>query len=218
MLNSIFKSLKLYLYPKMAFLLNLVSYKMTRIEIYGQEKARKIEENNSVLYALWHGKLWLPVCFFRNSSYVALASSSQDGEYIARVLEKYGYQLVRGSSSRSGGRALLKLIKKIREGNSVFITTDGPKGPIHKLKPGIVFLQEKTAAVIIPIGVAIKKKKTFSTWDRFIMPYPASRAVIYFGDALKLSSEKSLKEKTFEIEQAINKADRRAEAYLDITS
>ncbi len=96
-----------------------------------------------------------------------MASRSRDGDYISRILNKLGWEVVRGSTSKGGARSLLKLIKKLREGKSLGITPDGPRGPIHKVKPGIIYLAQKSNALIIPIGVAFSKKKVFSSWDRF---------------------------------------------------
>lgn len=208
------KEFKFWLISTIAYLLIIISYKWTRISVCGREKLNNLENKTPVLYAFWHGKLWLPAYFFKDDECIVLASQSRDGEYISRVLEKLGYRMVRGSSSRGGGRALLKLIRKLRKGNSAIITPDGPQGPRYKAKPGAVYLQEKSDAVIIPVGIAIKNKKTLGSWDRLVLPYPGSRAVVLYGDPLYLPEDKSIEERSELLENAINKTQKDAEELL----
>lgn len=206
---------KLLVYPIMVYILNFISNKWTRLEIHGKDKFKSLSVDTPILYAFWHGKLWLPAYYFKGLDYLVLSSLSRDGEYMTRVLKRYGYQIIRGSSSRGGGRALLALIRKIKKGNSAFITPDGPTGPIYKVKPGIVYLQEKTGAPIVPIGVAIKRKKSFASWDRLVFPLPGTRAVMVFGEVLELPSVGcSIEEKAVLLEEALNRAQKKAEELL----
>ena len=120
MKKRISENIKLFLYPALFYSLNLVSNWWTRLEVYGKENLKDIEGGKAGSFCFWHGKLWIPVFYFRGQNYLALASPSRDGEYISRVLQKYGYKLVRGSSSRGGGSALLSLIRLIRKGRVCF--------------------------------------------------------------------------------------------------
>ncbi|MFP4016405.1 MAG: lysophospholipid acyltransferase family protein [Halanaerobiales bacterium] len=208
------REFKYWLISTIAYLLITISFKWTRISVYGREKLNYLEQKTPVVYALWHGKLWLASYFFKDDDCIVLASQSRDGEYISRVLEKLGFRLVRGSSSRGGGRALLKLIRKLRKGNSAIITPDGPRGPRCKAKPGAVYLQEKSDAAIIPIGIAIKNKKILGSWDRLVLPYPGSRAVIFYGDPLYLPEDISIEERSELLENAINETQQDAEELL----
>ena len=214
MFKKFITSIKLFLYPQLVYILNIVSNRWTRIEVYGKDNVNKLNSEIPILYAFWHGKLWLPAYYFKGLKYLVLSSLSRDGEYMTRVLKKYCYQIVRGSSSRGGGRALLELIRKIKKGNSAFITPDGPTGPIYKVKPGIVYLQEKTDAVIIPIGVAIKYKKTFASWDRLIFPLPGAKAAMVFGEPLYLPVDISIEERAKLLEDAINAVQEEAEGLV----
>lgn len=214
MKKRISDNIKLFLYPALFYLLNLASNWWTRLEVYGKENLKDISDGKPALFAVWHGKLWIPLFYFRGQNYLALASSSRDGEYISRVLRKYGYQLIRGSSSRGGGRALLSLVRRIREGDSVFITPDGPTGPIHRVKPGIVYLQEKTGAPVIPVGVAIERKKVFGSWDRLNFPLPGTRAVLVIGQQLFLPVDGSREEKALALEEAMDRVEKKAAELL----
>lgn len=214
MKRRISENIKLFLYPALFYALNLVSNWWTRLEVYGEENLKDIAGGKPALFAVWHGKLWIPVFYFRGQNYLALASPSRDGEYISRVLQKYGYKLVRGSSSRGGGSALLSLVRLIRKGESVFITPDGPTGPIHKVKPGIVYLQEKTGAPIIPVGVAIKRKKIFGSWDRLNFPLPGTRAALVIGQQLYLPVDSSREERALILEEAMSRVEEKAAELL----
>lgn len=214
MKNRFLEKVKLFLYPVLVYILNIISNKWTRLELYGKDNLKNISEETPILYAFWHGKLWIPAFYFKGLNYLVLSSLSRDGEYMTRVLERYGYQIVRGSSNRGGGRALLSLIRKVKKGNSAFITPDGPTGPIYKVKPGITYLQEKTGAPIIPIGVAIKHKKTFASWDQLIFPLPGTRAVMVFGEVVDLPLDSSIEERAIMLEDALNRVQEKAEDLL----
>ena len=208
------KNFKYWFIPNLTYLLNIISNRWTKLEVYGREQLELIADDTPILYAFWHGKLWLPAYYFRSLGYIALSSLHQDGEYMTRVLKRYGYRVIRGSSTRGGSRALLELIKAVKKGGTPFITPDGPTGPIYKVKPGLIYLQEKTAGIVVPIGVAIKRKKTFNSWDRLIFPLPGTRAVLVFGEPLSLPAEKTLEERAVLLEKALNKTEARAEQLL----
>lgn len=214
-MNKYLKKFKLCLYPRFAYYLNIISNKWTKIEVYGQENITELDDNTTIIYVLWHGKIWLPMYVMSDSSHYALLSSSRDGEYLNKVLVKFGYQGIRGSSSRGGGRALLKVIRKLKEGGSIIITPDGPRGPIHKVKPGTVYIQEKCRGVIIPIGVAIEKKKVFSSWDSFNLPLPGTRAVILYGSPFELPLKLNIEERGIILEKRLMETEKKAAALLN---
>ncbi|SFL33633.1 hypothetical protein SAMN02983006_00880 [Halanaerobium salsuginis] len=153
-----------------------------RLQVEGWEKVNDdLKAGHSLVFSIWHGKLWLPAYFLRAREIYALASLSQDGSYIADVLERLGWRTVRGSSSRGASRSLLSLYRKLKHGASAAITPDGPTGPIYQVKGGIIFLQEKADALIVPVGADASWKKNFSSWDNFMLPLPFSRAALVFG-------------------------------------
>lgn len=212
-MRKLWKNIKLWIIPRLVYIFNIISSRWTRLEVYGRENVENVADE-AVLFAFWHGKLWLPAYFFKERGYLVLSSLSRDGEYMTRVLKRYHYRVIRGSSSRGGGRALLKLVKEIRKGHSAFITPDGPTGPIYKVKPGIVYLQEKGGGVIIPIGVAMKWKITINSWDRLILPLPGTRAILFFGASVYLPEDKSIEERAEILENSINQAQEKAEIIL----
>jgi lysophospholipid acyltransferase (LPLAT)-like uncharacterized protein len=137
-----------------------------------------------VVFALWHGQLLPPTWLHRQEGMVTLASRSADGEYIARVLDHWGYHVVRGSSSRGGEGALRELVRLIHAGRSVAITADGPRGPREKLKFGVLQMAQLTGAPLVPVGTAASRAWRFNSWDRFLLPLPFARIRIAYGDAV----------------------------------
>lgn len=143
---------------------------------------RFAEQDEPVLFALWHGRL-LPLSYFhRHRNIAAMISQSQDGEYIARIASGWGIDPVRGSSSRGGREALRQVTRRIRAGQSVAITPDGPRGPRQQLQPGVIAAAQLTGAPIIPLAAGCSSAWWPGGWDRFCVPRPFSRVTVLYGE------------------------------------
>lgn len=135
-----------------------------------------------LVIAAWHDEFFPLMHIRRALKLVTVVSQSNDGEYLARLLESLGIRTARGSSSRGGVRALLRAARLIRgEGCNGFITVDGPRGPRHVVKDGAVFLAMYSAAHLVPIRVFPQRAKIFPSWDRFQLPLPFSRVRVLWG-------------------------------------
>lgn len=161
------------------------------------------------IYSFWHGNE-LPIVLAnltnRIKNVVIMVSLSKDGELVSRVLHKFGYLTVRGSSSRGGRKALIKMIRCARDGYSLAFAADGPRGPYHKLKLGVVYVAQKTGIPIIPISCSSKNKFVLSrSWDKFIIPIPFSKMVQAYGKPIYIDKEDDINEKTTIIEEKANK-------------
>ena len=143
-----------------------------------------------VIYPFWHRCL-IPACFlWRNKRIAVLTSTSFDGEYIARILNKFGYTPVRGSSTRGGVRGLLGIQKELESGHAVAFTIDGPKGPMYVAKPGPVLLARMTALPIICFHVELENPWVLNkSWDRFMIPKPFSRALARASKPIHVPSD-----------------------------
>ena len=139
--------------------------------------------DKGVIYTLWHGRL-LPLTYMhRHQNIATLISQSRDGEYIARVVERWGYKAIRGSSSRGGSAALREMVKVARTGRSMAITPDGPRGPRQKLKPGVLMLAQLTGQPILPITAsATRAWWVDARWDEFLVPKPFSTVFVRYGE------------------------------------
>lgn len=136
----------------------------------------------NVIYACFHQDDLSCLPYFANQKIVILISQSKDGQILASAAEHMGYQVVRGSSHRGAVAGLLALMKKCREGFSLTIAVDGPKGPIYKVKEGITNLSHKTKRPIVPVRAIVEKKKVFSkSWNQATLPLPFSRIRIVLG-------------------------------------
>ena len=141
--------------------------------------------NERYIGALWHNRLLLLPHVLRrylpNRKGAALISPSRDGDLLADLVKRFGYEVVRGSSSRRGASAMLQLADVIAGGRDAVITPDGPRGPAYQIGGGIVFLAQKSGAAVIPINMEYESCWRLKSWDRFILPRPFSNVRVIFG-------------------------------------
>jgi hypothetical protein len=110
-----------------------------------------------------------------------MTSQSRDGEFIARVIRRFGFVPVRGSSSRGGQKALLEMNQLLAEGHAVAFTIDGPRGPRYVAKKGPVLLARMSGAAITAFYVAVERAWVLNTWDKLVIPKPFSRIYVRFA-------------------------------------
>ncbi|OMQ03010.1 hypothetical protein BW722_04705 [Lawsonia intracellularis] len=147
----------------------------------------RIDAGLPVILCLWHDELF-PLIYFRGKlKIITVVSKSKDGDILANVIQRIGLETARGSSSRGGSEALRNVIKRMKDGFCACITVDGPKGPRHKVKKGVIFLAQQTNAPIVPIRIFMEKSKKISSWDRFQLPIPFSKIHVICGDAYYVS-------------------------------
>ncbi len=120
---------------------------------------------------------------FRNRNSAALVSQSKDGDILNKILARWNYKVVRGSSSKGGKQALNELTELVRNNNSAVITPDGPRGPAGKMKNGAIIISKECDVPIIPVKITYKNsKKLDRSWDKFEIPYPFSECEVNFGN------------------------------------
>ncbi len=168
------------------------TYKFEFIGIEHLKKARTIQPTGSFIMSIWHEQvLTVMAAHAHQEPYIALASRSKDGEYAAHVANKFGFYAVRGSSrgrrgDKGGKEALTEYIEKLSQGISGGITIDGPKGPRHVCKPGIVIMSHKTGSPIVPVIAEASRYWEFNSWDRFKLPKPFAKIKIIYGEPIKI--------------------------------
>jgi hypothetical protein len=173
------------------------------------------DKDKGKIYALWHGYALALAFFGLDRGIVVLVSRFRDGDIADGLLKRFGFETVRGSTEEGreekGGRsALLKLTKLLKEGKNVAITVDGPKGPPLKAKDGVIFLAQKTCAVIVPVCVKFEKFFRLNTWDRLVIPYPFTKAQLLVGKEIKVNPEDTLENKRRELEEELLRLERMA--------
>ena len=152
---------------------------------HGEEKLKEIHSSNSpILICLWHGYFIFPMIYLKqNYSFSKVVSSThKDSMVLAAVLQKFGFSLIKGSSSRGAKNVLKKMIKQYKKPQSItIITNDGPKGPPRVAKEGSILLARKSGAKIIFVSGKSNKYWRLKTWDRFILPKPFSKNDVYIS-------------------------------------
>ena len=141
--------------------------------------------NENYIAALWHNRLLLISYvlkrFTPHRPGAGLISASRDGDLVTDLTERFGFDVVRGSSSRLGASAILELTAVLASGRDVLITPDGPRGPPYDLGPGIIFLAQKSGAAVVPINMEYSAYWRVKSWDKFILPRPFSKVRVIFG-------------------------------------
>jgi len=180
--------------------------KSLKISTQNSEAIEKLKsEKQNFVLAFWHGTMLLPWYLHGNPSFAALTSKSKDGDLLARILKKWKYNVVRGSSSVGGDVALGIMIDYTKNDYSIAITPDGPRGPRHKFKAGAVITAKKANVPIVLSGVGYKKRKVLKNWDKFEVPFFFSRAKIIYSDPIYVSNELNYDETSDVIEECETK-------------
>src|SRR6187200_2551184 len=132
----------------------------------------------------WHGRI-LPATFYiRRRGIVVITSENFDGEWIARIIERFGYGTARGSTSSGGKRALLRLVREMKGGRPAGFTLDGPRGPARVAQPGAVWLAMATGNPLLPFHLEASAAWTARSWDRTQVPKPFSTVGLAVGEPL----------------------------------
>ena len=176
--------LTLAIAPRLVWLLLSIVGRTWRFEVLAPEDVTPAFHGftpSREIYAFWH-QCVLPCAFyFRSTQATILISQSFDGELITRTLELFGFQAVRGSSSRGGREGLIALRRVLDQGKPAIFTADGPRGPIYKSKPGAIKLAQISGAPIGCFHLQPEKAWTINSWDRFLVPKPFTRIAVSWG-------------------------------------
>ena len=167
----------------MAFLVKMVSLTY-RVKIDDRGGWYKEEQPSPAVISIWHNRFLFMACMVRRSlreKMSVLISTSRDGEYASTFIRFFGLDVVRGSSSRGGVGALLKLHQELENKRSVVLTVDGPRGPRYSVHPGVVQLSSKNRTPIVPVMVNAKHYWHFKSWDKTQIPIPFSSVTLVVG-------------------------------------
>jgi lysophospholipid acyltransferase (LPLAT)-like uncharacterized protein len=170
-------------YPLLASLGSTYKY-----VVEGMEHLRAAEALGHPIHAFWHGRILPGAMYFKHRGIVVITSENFDGEWIARIITKFGYGTARGSSSRGARRALLQLVRDI-EKRPVAFTLDGPRGPARVAQPGAVWLAKATGNPIIPFHLEADRHWTLNSWDRTQIPKPFARIALAFAPPVSVPAE-----------------------------
>jgi lysophospholipid acyltransferase (LPLAT)-like uncharacterized protein len=166
-----------------------------RYEVDDRAGVLQMPANECGIGAVWHNRLLImPFVlkrFFPRRAGAALISASRDGAWIATLVERIGFDVVRGSSSRLGASAMFQMADVLAHGRDVVIAPDGPRGPVYELGPGIILLAQRSGAPVFPLHLEYSSCWRLKNWDRFILPRPFSKVRVIFGPAHQVAATKS---------------------------
>lgn len=184
----------------------------TRLRWLGFDRLERARRSNGraagpVVYAFWHQRQVFFTWSHRGAHLKVLVSRSRDGEMIARAMRLSRIDSCRGSSSRGAVAAARELLDALEAGFDVAVTCDGPKGPAREVKPGILYLAQKTGLPIVPMANAVSRRIEFArAWDRFQVPLPFSRAAVVHGRLVFVGPHDDLAAKARELKEALDEA------------
>jgi lysophospholipid acyltransferase (LPLAT)-like uncharacterized protein len=171
--------------PRIAVWLIIGLYRLLRIvHVNTGYPESCLARGERVICAFWHGRLLMMPFAYPGQRVVILISQHRDGEYISRIARALGFQVIRGSATRGGVRALRQIIRALKEGLNLVITPDGPKGPRAKVKSGVIEIARLTGAPIVPVSFSAVRRRFLKSWDAFLLPLPFSRAVYIWGEPI----------------------------------
>jgi lysophospholipid acyltransferase (LPLAT)-like uncharacterized protein len=169
------------------------------------------------IMAFWHGRILPATYHFRNRGIVVITSSNFDGEWIAGIIERFGFGTSRGSTSRGGARALLQLSRDLSAGRPAGFTVDGPRGPARVSQPGAVWLAKASGHPVLPFHLEADRYWTLKSWDRTQIPKPFATVAISVGEPFYVpreATEQEIEGYRQRLDGALNAAEARAKAML----
>jgi lysophospholipid acyltransferase (LPLAT)-like uncharacterized protein len=141
--------------------------------------------------AFWHGRILPAAFYFRRRGIVVITSENFDGEWIARIIERFGYGTARGSTTRGGKRAMLQLVRDMEAGKPAGFTVDGPRGPAGVAQPGAIWLAKATGNPVLPFHLEASSYWSVSSWDRTQIPKPFSIVALAVGEPMDVPADAS---------------------------
>jgi lysophospholipid acyltransferase (LPLAT)-like uncharacterized protein len=186
-----------------------------RVCVSREEGAQQTVGQRPLIGSFWHACIIPATYMFRNFGVRVMSSNSYDGEYMGRIIRKFGFVAVKGSSTRNAVRALLGLRRALQEGWTVAFSLDGPRGPRYKVKPGPVALARSSSVPLTMFHVAVDRAWVLNTWDRLIIPKPFSRVLMRFGKLIPVppgASDSDLERYQAELQACLDRVCEFAEA------
>jgi lysophospholipid acyltransferase (LPLAT)-like uncharacterized protein len=165
--------------------------------------------------AFWHGRILPATFYFRRRGIVVITSENFDGEWIARIIERFGYGTARGSTSRGARKAMLQLLRDMKAGRAAGFTLDGPRGPARVAQAGAIWLASATGNPLLPFHLEASSHWSLRSWDRTQIPKPFSTVALVVGepiDVAKDASSEVLEAARLELEARLTALEARATA------
>jgi len=169
------------------------------------------------IMAFWHGRILSGTLYFQRRGIVVITSENFDGEWIARIIQRFGFGTARGSSSRGGLRAMLQLVRDMEQGRPSAFTLDGPRGPARVAQPGAIWLARATGNPVVPFHMEASSKWTARSWDQTQIPKPFTTVAVAIGDPFDVAgdaTDQQLETARQELERRLRTLEDRAAAMI----
>jgi lysophospholipid acyltransferase (LPLAT)-like uncharacterized protein len=179
-----------------------------RVSASFEDGAQHALEDRPLIASFWHSCIIPSAYIFRDLGIRVMTSASYDGEYIARIIQRFGYSAVRGSSSRNAVAAQLGMRRALEEGWTVAFTLDGPRGPRHTVKPGPVALGRASGLALTTFHAAVDKGIVLNSWDKMVIPLPFARVLVRVGKLIHVpagASDEDLERHTAELQATLDR-------------
>jgi lysophospholipid acyltransferase (LPLAT)-like uncharacterized protein len=148
-----------------------------------------VRSGRQPVMAFWHGRILPATYYFRRRGIVVITSENFDGEWIAGIIERFGYGTARGSTSRGARKALLQLTRDMAAGKAAGFTVDGPRGPARIAQAGAVWLAKATGNPVLPFHLEADRHWTLNSWDRTQIPKPFATVALAVGEPLHVEPD-----------------------------
>ena len=181
-------------------------------EVPGRDERGKI-------FCGWHGKSFVFAYDRRGCGDTVVISQSNDGDVQNEVFSRLGFKTLRGSTGRNGERALIGAIRALRAGGTMAMTPDGPRGPSGVVQPGVMLMAQRSGAVLVPVGIAVRPAYRAPSWDRYAIPAPFARVRILYGEGIAVArdaSEAEIEAARLRLQTEIDRLEDRAAADLGL--
>lgn len=183
-----------------------------RLRHHGDGAMRALEADGTpFIIAFWHRHLLLMPYCYRGGPISVLISRHGDGALIAEACRHFGFSVSRGSSTRGGVGAVREMLRRAREGWSLGVTPDGPKGPVGIVKPGVIQVAQRSGLPIQPVALAASRARRLRSWDRFLVPLPFGRVDFVYGELLRVARADDVDAAAAELARRIDRAGAEAE-------
>jgi lysophospholipid acyltransferase (LPLAT)-like uncharacterized protein len=194
----------------------------TRWQTTGAEMAAPAWAGDKpVIVAFWHNRLaMMPACWPSAKPFHMLISSHPDGRLIANTIAHFGFGSIPGSSTRGGGEALRQLVRTLKNGESVGVTPDGPRGPRMTAGDGVLALARIAGVPILPLAVSVGNRLVLNTWDRLIIPLPFGRGTMIWGHPITVprdANEATLADLRMKLEEELTRVSIEADTRIGHT-
>jgi len=197
--------------------IKILAFTMRFEEIHPEIPGRFWDKGVPAIWAFWHGRLlMMPVVHYKGMKLSFLASPHRDGQVVGKVLKRFGFHAISGSTTRKGLSGFKQMVKA--HGSDIAIVPDGPRGPRHQVQIGVIGLAKLTGRAVVPLSFSASKGKIFNTWDQFLLPYPFSKGVFIWGEPIYVDQNGDrthLEEKRILLGSRLKELTERADHYFE---